>query len=105
MLEANLVRQSLGVTISYSAEDVAIQVLIAAASARDSETDAHAHRIVELAEVTALQLGLPEKEKRLIRQAALVHDIGKIGIPDAILHKPGALTHDEWAIMRRHPEI
>ena len=105
MWEANLVRQPLGVTVSCSAEDVAMQVLTAAASARDRETDAHAHRVVQLAEVTARQLELPEKEQRLMRLAALVHDIGKIGIPDAILHKPGPLTHEEWAIMRRHPEI
>ena len=84
MLEANLVRQPLGVTVSCSAEDVAMQVLTAAASARDRETDAHAHRVVQLAEVTARQLELPEKEQRLMRLAALVHDIGKIGIPDAI---------------------
>ncbi len=83
----------------------AIQALTAAASAHDGGTHDHAQRMIQLAEETARYLGRSEEEVHLIRLAALLHDIGKIGIPDAILHKPGPLTSDEWAIMRSHPEI
>ena len=83
----------------------AVQALSAAASVHDQGTDDHAHRIIQLAEATARVLKQPEEEFHLLRLAALLHDIGKIGIPDAILHKPGPLTQEEWIIMRRHPEI
>ena len=83
----------------------AIQALTAAASAHDGGTHDHAQRMIQLAEETARYLGRSEEEVHLIRLAALLHDIGKIGIPDAILHKPGPLTSDEWAIMRSHPDI
>ena len=82
-----------------------VRVLTAIASAHDQGTDAHAHRLVHLAEATARELGRSEEEVHLIRLAALLHDIGKISIPDAILHKPGPLTDEEWAIMRRHPQV
>jgi len=83
----------------------AVQALTAAASVHDQGTDDHAHRIIQLAEATARILKQPEEEFHLLRLAALLHDIGKIGIPDAILHKPGPLSNEEWIIMRRHPEI
>ena len=82
-----------------------VQALTAVASAHDRGTDEHAHRILTLAAATARQMQRPEEEMHLLRLAALLHDIGKIGIPDAILHKPGPLTEEEWTIMRRHPEI
>ena len=82
-----------------------VQALTAVASAHDKGTDEHAHRILTLAAATARQMQRPEEEMHLLRLAALLHDIGKIGIPDAILHKPGPLTEEEWTIMRRHPEI
>ncbi|MFL5698853.1 MAG: amino acid permease [Ktedonobacteraceae bacterium] len=83
----------------------AVQALTAAASVHDQGTDDHAHRIIQLAEATARILKQPEEEFQLLHLAALLHDIGKIGIPDAILHKPGPLSNEEWIIMRRHPEI
>ncbi|HCI82526.1 MAG TPA: hypothetical protein DHW02_22860 [Ktedonobacter sp.] len=86
-------------------ETTAIQVLTAAASARDRGTDDHAHRMVALAEATAREMQMSDEEIHLVRLGALLHDIGKIGIPDAILHKPGPLTAEEWDIMRLHPEI
>ena len=61
--------------------------------------------MVALAEATARALHLSEEEIHLVRLGALLHDIGKIGIPDAILHKPGPLSEDEWSVMRLHPEI
>jgi len=86
-------------------EATTIQVLTAAASARDRDTNEHSHRMVALAEATARSLNRPEEEVHLVRLGALLHDIGKIGIPDAILHKPGPLSQEEWAVMRLHPEI
>jgi diguanylate cyclase (GGDEF)-like protein len=86
-------------------EGRAVQALVAAASARDRATDAHAQRMMYLAEATVKKLHRSEEELHLIRLAALLHDLGKIGIPDAVLHKPGPLTAEEWAIMRGHPEI
>jgi diguanylate cyclase (GGDEF)-like protein/putative nucleotidyltransferase with HDIG domain len=86
-------------------ETVGVKTLAAVASVHDGKTSAHAHRMVRLAEETARQLGRSEEEIHLVRLAALFHDIGKIGIPDAILHKPGPLTEDEWTVMRRHPVL
>jgi putative nucleotidyltransferase with HDIG domain len=71
---------------------------------RDADTQGHTRRVVQLAEDLARALGVPEEDLPHIRRGAMLHDIGKMGIPDAILHKPGPLTEDEWAIMHRHPE-
>lgn len=92
-------------TIIKPDEVSTVYALTAAASARDESTNAHAHRMVMLADATARALHLPDDEIHLVRLGALLHDIGKIGVPDAILHKPGPLTSDEWEVMRRHPEI
>jgi putative nucleotidyltransferase with HDIG domain len=86
-------------------EYLAVQALTAAASVHDGGTHAHAQRLVSLIEATARQLKRPEEEIHLLRLAALLHDIGKIGIPEDILHKPGPLTEEEWALMRQHPEL
>jgi len=86
-------------------ETIGVKTLAAVASVHDGKTSAHAHRIVRLAEATARNLGRSEEEIHLVRLAALFHDIGKIGIPDAILHKPGPLTEEEWIVMRRHPVL
>ena len=86
-------------------EYMAVLALTAAASVHDHGTEAHAQRLVQLVEATARKLKRPEEEIRLVRLAALLHDIGKIGISQAILHKPGPLTDEEWVIMRQHPEL
>ena len=86
-------------------EETTVQALVAAATAHDRGTDAHAQRVMHLAEATAGKLHRSEEELHLIRLAALLHDLGKIGIPDVILHKPGPLSTEEWAIMHHHPEI
>ena len=86
-------------------EDVVVQALSDVAQVHDRETSGHAQRMVRLAEATARVLGRSDEDLHLIRLAALLNDIGKIGIPDTILHKPGPLTEEEWAVMSRHPEI
>ena len=84
---------------------VAVQALTAVARVHDLNTSTHAQRVVTMAEATARALGRSEEEIHLVRLAALLHDIGKISVPDEILHKPGPLTEDEWIVMRRHPDI
>jgi diguanylate cyclase (GGDEF)-like protein len=83
----------------------AIQVLTAAANIHDGGTSAHAQRMVLLTTATARMLHRSEEEIHLVHMATLLHDIGKIGIPDAILNKPGPLTDEEWIIMRLHPSL
>lgn len=71
---------------------------------RDHVTDAHTHRVTDLTVALASLMGFSEAELGDIRRGALLHDIGKMGIPDAILQKPDTLTAEEWAIMQTHPE-
>ncbi len=71
---------------------------------RDKETEGHTQRVTEIAVRMARALGVPEDDIVHLRRGALLHDIGKMGISDLILQKPGALTAEEWAEMRRHPE-
>jgi putative two-component system response regulator len=82
-----------------------IQRLGRAAEFRDNETGMHVIRMSHASQIIALELGLPELEAETLLQAAPMHDIGKIGIPDRVLLKPGKLDAEEWVIMRRHPEI
>jgi diguanylate cyclase (GGDEF)-like protein/putative nucleotidyltransferase with HDIG domain len=79
--------------------------LIAALDARDKETEGHSHRVVAYTLALAQVLKLTNEEITIVRRGALLHDIGKIGIPDSILHKPGPLDEAEWSVMRRHPEL
>lgn len=70
---------------------------------RDPDTERHTVRVTELTVRLARELGFSETEVRYAKWGALLHDIGKMGVPDSILLKPGPLTNDEWAIMRMHP--
>ncbi|NMC54395.1 MAG: HD domain-containing protein [Chloroflexi bacterium] len=70
---------------------------------RDYETKGHSERVTDMTVRLSRRLGLPESEISQIRRGALLHDIGKMGIPDHILHKPGPLTNEEWEIMQKHP--
>ena len=70
---------------------------------RDRETEGHTQRVTELTVKVAEALGLSQEEITHIRRGALLHDMGKIAIPDNILQKPGTLTEDEWEKMRLHP--
>ncbi|CAK0763528.1 putative two-component system response regulator [Gammaproteobacteria bacterium] len=76
-----------------------------AAEYKDNETGLHVIRMSHYSRLLALSAGLDEKHIEIIFQAAPMHDIGKIGIPDTILLKPGRLTEEEWRIMRTHPAI
>ena len=81
----------------------ASSILMSALAARDGYTGAHSEAVVDLAVAVAEHLGLDEEAVVEVRQAALLHDIGKIAVPDAILNKPGPLDDEEWQIMRTHP--
>jgi HD-GYP domain-containing protein (c-di-GMP phosphodiesterase class II) len=74
-----------------------------AAEARDPHTAGHLRRIGAASYELALAIGLPEEEARAVERASAVHDLGKLGLPDAILHKPGRLSEDDWVLMRLHP--
>ena len=73
-----------------------------AVDAKDERTSQHSQRVSQYSEMIARELGLPEEECENLRRAALMHDIGKIGIPDAILNKPGRLTDEEYGVMKSH---
>jgi len=87
------------------AYDKTIEGWVRALDLRDEETEGHTQRVNEMAIKLARTIGCTEEEITHIRRGALLHDIGKMGIPDNILHKKGPLTADEWKIMRRHPEF
>jgi PAS domain S-box-containing protein len=70
---------------------------------RETETAGHSLRVVDLTVRLAAAMGIEEEELVHIRRGALLHDIGKMGLPDSILLKPGKLTEEEWVIMRQHP--
>jgi putative nucleotidyltransferase with HDIG domain len=82
-----------------------VAALAAALEAKDAYTGGHAHAIAEFAVSVGEELGLSGRELRAIRMGALLHDVGKIGIPEAILNKPGPLTDDEFTVMKQHTVI
>jgi diguanylate cyclase (GGDEF)-like protein len=83
----------------------AIVVLSVALSERDHYTGDHSAAVIEMSAAIARYMGLRAAEIERIKSAALLHDIGKVAIPDFILHKPGPLTDEEWTLMRQHPLI
>jgi PAS domain S-box-containing protein/putative nucleotidyltransferase with HDIG domain len=85
------------------AYDNTIEGWVLALDLRDRETEGHTQRVTEMAIRLARELGCTDEELLQIRRGALLHDMGKMGIPDEILQKPGPLTDEEWVIMRRHP--
>jgi putative two-component system response regulator len=70
---------------------------------RDRETEGHTRRVADLTVRLAVSCGMPPTQVVHVRRGAFLHDIGKMGVPDAILHKPGPLTDEEWTVMRLHP--
>jgi response regulator RpfG family c-di-GMP phosphodiesterase len=82
-----------------------LEGLIAALDYRDAETQWHSRRVSLYARRLAQQLGIEEPELTVIEHGALLHDIGKIGVRDRVLLKPGPLTTEEWGEMKRHPDL
>lgn len=82
-----------------------IHKLSSAAEFKDQDTSKHTQRVGKYAAIVARGVGLPEREVELIELTAPMHDAGKLGIPDAILQKPGRLTHDELFEMQKHAQI
>ena len=82
-----------------------IERLAKAAEFRDDNTGQHTERVGQMAALLAQEIGMPDGEMALIRRAAPLHDVGKIGIPDAVLLKPGKLTGDEFALVKTHTTI
>ncbi len=80
-----------------------LKALVAALETRDSETHGHSERVVNFSLRLGQELGLDAEQMRSLEFGSLLHDIGKIGVPDAILRKPAKLTEEEWVRMREHP--
>ncbi len=101
-LFTDLKRSNVDLSLAY---DTTLEGWSRALDLRDKETEGHTLRVTEVTVVLARALGVSEEDIVHIRRGSLLHDIGKMGIPDAILNKPGPLTDDEWTIMRRHPDM
>lgn len=82
-----------------------VECISSALDARDPYTGDHSRRVSDTATLLAKMLGLSDDEIQEIHIAAHLHDIGKIGIPDSVLFKPGRLDDEEWKMMKRHPQI
>jgi GAF domain-containing protein len=87
------------------AYDQTLRSLTTALDARDRETEGHSRRVTMISTRIGLRMGMSAKEAQVFERGALLHDIGKIGISDLILLKPGKLNDDEWQTMRQHPDI
>jgi HD-GYP domain-containing protein (c-di-GMP phosphodiesterase class II) len=83
----------------------AVGALAAAIDARDNYTHSHSEQVVGMVAEVARRLGLPPSEVERVRDGAMLHDVGKVAIPNEILYKPGPLTDGEWRVMREHPVI
>jgi putative nucleotidyltransferase with HDIG domain len=103
ILEAAL---DLQVRAEFEMENVAeISALAAAIEAKDRDTRGHTIRVAELTVAIARELGMPAPRLRYLARAGLLHDVGKLHIPDSILLKPGPLDDAEWVVMKKHPEM
>lgn len=88
-----------------AAYDATIEGWSRAMDYRDKETEGHTSRVTQLTVQLARRLGVKEEDIVHMRRGALLHDMGKLGVPDSVLNKPGPLTEEEWELMRRHPQI
>jgi putative nucleotidyltransferase with HDIG domain len=80
-------------------------ILVDAATPKDAYTAEHVLEVARLSRLVGMDLGLDEEDLEWLVHGALLHDLGKLGVVDAILEKPGALTEQEWVALKRHPEI
>lgn len=101
-LYTSLELANMELTLAY---DATIEGWAYALDLRDKDTEGHSQRVTELTMKLALGLQFPKEQLLHIRRGAILHDIGKMGIPDSILLKPGKLTKEEWEIMRLHPQF
>jgi HD-GYP domain-containing protein (c-di-GMP phosphodiesterase class II) len=83
----------------------ALRSLVHAVEIKDAYTHGHSQRTARLSVELGLSMGLSSDRLRVIARGAYLHDVGKIGIPDAILNKPGKLTNDEWSVIHTHPQL
>jgi putative nucleotidyltransferase with HDIG domain len=102
VLFQDLQRSNFELAMAY---DATIEGWSRALDMRDRETEGHTQRVTDLTIRLARKMGLSEHRLVLIKRGALLHDIGKMGIPDYILHKPEELTDEELQIMRKHPQL
>jgi HD-GYP domain-containing protein (c-di-GMP phosphodiesterase class II) len=102
MMFSELQRSNVELSLAY---DATIEGLSRALDLRDKETKEHTFRVTDITVKLATRLGIKQLELIHIRRGAILHDIGKVAIPDQILFKPGPLAQEEWEIMRRHPDI
>jgi len=102
MLFKNLQQVNTELTIAY---DRTIEGWARALHLRDNDTAAHTRRVTDMTLRLARQVGILEADLLQMRRGAILHDIGKVAIPDSILLKPGVLDEDEWVLMRQHPLI
>jgi putative nucleotidyltransferase with HDIG domain len=96
----SLQRSSSELSMAY---DATIEGWSHALDLRDKETEGHTQRVTEMTVKLARSFGLSEAELAQVRWGALLHDIGKMGVPDGLLHKPGPMTDEEWVVMKKHP--
>jgi putative nucleotidyltransferase with HDIG domain len=87
------------------AYDTTIEGWSRALDYRDKETEGHSIRVTEMTVRLCKAIGMSDKDLVHVRRGALLHDIGKLGVPDSILLKPGTLTDDEFAVIKKHPDI
>jgi len=96
-----LQRSNIDLMLAY---DATLEGWARALDLRNKETERHTERVAEMTLRLARTMGIGDKELVHMRRGALLHDIGKIGVPDSILLKPGPLTDEEWLLMRKHPQ-
>ncbi|MCC5847543.1 MAG: diguanylate cyclase [Verrucomicrobia bacterium] len=108
-LEAMVREKSMELTLSLeevkASYEFALEAMVGMLDAREYETCRHSQRVMALTKILAAEMGISEPDLSEIARGALLHDIGKIAIPDSILLKPGPLREDEWEVMRTHPEV
>jgi HD-GYP domain-containing protein (c-di-GMP phosphodiesterase class II) len=95
----------LEVSVDVEEDFEVVAALVAAVEVKDRETQGHNRRVAQLCVQIGRQLGMSATELRVLARSGLLHDVGKLGIPDAILAKHGALNESEWALVKTHPEI
>ena len=102
MMFSDLQRSNAELSLAY---DATIEGLSRALDLRDKETKEHTSRVTEITLKLATRLGVKPSDLLHVRRGSMLHDIGKVAIPDQILFKPGPLAQEEWEIMRKHPTI